>query len=137
MKKISHPFVPFEADSSVCDDCGKLADQHLTAVMFEYREKVWEFLLKRGYIHNYYGGHRDWEMEQIASHMAGCSVNWDYTEDPKAGTLEEFTDSFNPSATVEKFFGVLYCKCGEISYKEVCIDDMTLGQIIWHIAKGK
>lgn len=130
-------FVPFEHDITVCDTCGKLGEDHLTDVMIQYREDVWKFLLKRGYVHNYYGGHRGWEMEQITSHVAGCSIDWNYTQDPCAGTVEEFTDSFHPSSTVDKFFGTLHCKCGEIAYREICIDDMTLGQIIWHIVKER
>lgn len=135
MGKIEHPFVPFAPDNTVCDTCGKLGEDHTSAVLLQYRDDIWKFLLKHGYIHSYYGGQRDAEMDQVRIHMRHCSVNHDYSQEPRAGKVEEFTDTESDSAQVDKFFGLLYCKCGEISYYEICID-MTMGQIIWHVVKG-
>jgi hypothetical protein len=137
MKKATgHLFVPFEPDNSVCDTCGKLGTDHSSQEPTEYRQAIWDFLLKHGYVHSFYGGHDDREMSQVQEHMKECSIDWKHTTDPKAGTVSEFTDTFSDAAQVERFFGTLDCACGDIQFQDICIDDMTLGQIIWHVVKG-
>jgi len=137
MKKISHEFVPFDLDASVCDTCGKLIEAHDDPVMMRYREDVWTFLLRKGYIHSYYGSTDDSRMVAVLRHIGVCGIDWTRTIDPKSETVSEFTDTESEPARVVKFVGHLFCKCGQIGYQPICIDDMTLGQIIWHVVNGK
>jgi hypothetical protein len=136
MKKIAnHKFVPFEHATDVCDNCGKLQEQH-AAHDIVMREAIWTFLLGRGYVHSYYGGTNDVRMDEITDHLTKCSIDWRRTVDPKAGTVSEFTDTESEAAELVKFYGTMTCTCGHIWAQRVCIDHMGLGQIIWHVVRG-
>lgn len=144
-------FKPFPYDPGVCDNCGKLADEHtLPAEPDGLTQAMWKVLLEEGGTWSYYGGmfekgrsHKDAyergkiyhnEMAKIDIHMTACEIDWKKTRRPEMTQLKTFAGTFashNDYST--GLAGDLYCKCGEVYWKTIGMDGITLGQLIWKV----
>lgn len=142
MSKIGdHKFVAFRHDPQVCDECGQLFDDHELAEPsgsnLARRKAMWNVMLRHGGLHNFYGGTTSpRDPTPVLEHLKQCEVDWKLTLEPRMDDLEFFSGTFatsNDRATL--LVGSLYCRCRQIFYQTMCVNDMTLGQLIWHVVR--
>lgn len=144
-------FKAFEYDANVCNNCGEIAEEHPVSEADDNLTKaMWKLLIAEGGVWNYYGGgfipadsakdaytrgkiyHN--EMAKIDIHMTACKIDWKRTKRPKMDQLAEFAGTFEESDYYKTgLVGELFCKCGEVSYAQIGMNDITLGQLIWKV----
>lgn len=149
--KCEKGFKAFEYDSTVCDNCGGLASAHPVSEMDDKLTKaMWKVLLEEGGVWNYYGGgfvkaqsskdaytrgeiyHN--EMAKIDIHMTACEIDWKWTKRPEMTKLQEFAGTFATDDYYQTALaGELHCKCGEVRYEKIGMNETTLGQLIWKV----
>jgi hypothetical protein len=148
MSECKKGFKAFEYDAAVCDNCGRRADQHPTsAVDDDLTKAMWKVLLAEGGVWSFYGGYfvkaesygrpgdlYHNEMAKIDIHMTSCEIDWKKTRRPAMTQLGEFNGTFTDTELYQTALaGELFCKCGEIRYEKVGMNEITLGQLIWKV----
>lgn len=125
----------FAQAPEVCANCGNLIDAHrLSAVPNATLQAMWKIMIRHGGTYSQYGGGMDrYGGDLVREHMASCAIDFTRTEQPKMDGLSAFVDSFSENEPVTILHGDLYCACGKYVWQHICIDDMTLGELIWQV----
>lgn len=129
----------FAQAMEVCGNCGNLLDAHTRQVDDPARQRtkeaMWKVLLTHGAPHcQYHGGPSPERGQKLHQHLETCAINWKHTEEPKMGDATVFNGTFTENGTVHLLIGELWCKCGEYQWAKITVEDMTLSQLIWHVA---
>lgn len=128
----------FAGAPEVCDNCGNLIDAHRMTASADNNKTLiamWKILIQFGGTFGRWGGGADkYGGDMVREHMATCGIDFTRTELPRMDGLYTCTDSYAEPEAVSILNGALFCVCGKYRDEDICIDNMTLGQLIWHAA---
>lgn len=130
----------FAFDPEVCNGCGNLISQHPQPFEPDPRElrvltATWAVMIAFGGPHNSWGGGPDQHMASaLREHMALCGINPAASDHP---TMEGAwrTDDSEHNTELVMLNGRLTCQCGTYRSEMVSVADMTLGQLMWQVAR--
>jgi hypothetical protein len=124
----------FNLDPSVCDECGLDLDKHTAKVEDDEatrRQKMalWGIVIEHGGEWSVYGGTDGGD--ELREHMGRCRIDWKHTDAPTMLKVSSFVDTFSDNEVKEILGGMLWCVCGHIRYKEIVVEHLSMGELIW------
>lgn len=125
----------FALAPEVCEHCGNLIDAHrLGAPPSDILIAMWKIMIAFGGTHSQWSGGADqYGGDIMRAHMATCSIDFQQTEAPTMDGVFTSNDSFAEPEPETILNGNLYCACGKYRAETICIDNMTVGQLIWQV----
>lgn len=152
-----HEFRAFALAPEVCDDCGETAENHQPSqpsVADEERKRsLWRTLVRLGGPYGYYMGgpetcgvtsgqcrHARYgelcKAHRVRAHMEGCEYAWTEMREPQMDQFSVFAGTFAEHPEyVSVLAGHLTCRCQQYYLEPIVVNDLTVGQLIWHAVR--
>lgn len=136
-------FIPFDADISVCANCGRLAARHNDAApglpprYLPYRDALIRWFISRAGIDEYYGGYNDIETLVVRLHLQDCGVDMRATPLPSLEAFHEFAGTEADPSRYLYLQTRVTCSCGLLSELQLVFKtEITFGELLWQVLEA-